>query len=82
MTLCKSCNAKIDFIKTTAGKWMPVDPDYVDYEDAENGDVLITDGGVVYTVDHQKNYTSVSGRVSHFATCPNADKHRKVENGK
>lgn len=41
---CRSCHARIFWIRTTAGKSMPVD----------------TDG------------------TSHFATCPNAAKHRKT----
>ena len=56
---------------------MPVDPDYVDYVDAESGMVLISDGGNVYKVDHNKNYQSVRGRISHFATCPQSDTWRK-----
>lgn len=41
---CRSCRAQIFWIRTTAGKAMPVDPD----------------------------------GTSHFATCPNAAKHRKI----
>lgn len=42
---CRSCGARVFWIKTVAGKNMPVDPD----------------------------------GTSHFATCPNAAKHRKAK---
>lgn len=77
MPQCRSCGAQIDWVVTKAGKNMPVDPEYVDWNDAEDRMVLVTDQGNVYTVDHNKNYSSVRGRISHFASCPNADKHRK-----
>ena len=45
-SVCRSCDAKVFWIKTARGKNMPVDPD-----------------------GH-----------SHFATCPNAEQHRKGAN--
>lgn len=77
MSNCRSCDAKIEFVKTKKGNWMPVDPEYIEYNEAEEGDVLITDEGNLYTVDCSKDFPSVRGRISHFATCPNADEHRK-----
>lgn len=76
MPQCRSCGAKIDWITTIAGKKMPVDPDYLKYEEAKQGDVIVTDGGIVYKVDHNKNLPSVKGRISHFATCRDADNWR------
>lgn len=77
MSQCRSCGTKIDWIKTITGKNMPLDPDYIQYSEAKQGDVLVTDGGVVYKVDHSKDLPSVKGRVSHFATCPDANNWRK-----
>ena len=53
---CRSCNAKIIWFKTAAGKNMPVDADTVEPEDRS-----------LDLTRHQ----------SHFASCPNADKHRR-----
>lgn len=53
---CRSCGASIVWLKTEAGKNMPVDADTVDEGDEE--------------FDNDKH-------VSHFATCPNSDKHRR-----
>lgn len=39
--------------------------------------ILVTDGGIVYKVEEGKNYSSVRGAVSHFATCPQAGSWRK-----
>lgn len=54
---CRSCSEYIVWVKTEAGKNMPVDADSFD-----EGDELV--------YDHSKH-------ISHFATCPNADQHRK-----
>lgn len=53
---CRTCHADIVWLKTEAGKNMPVDADTVD-----EGDTLF---------DNDKH-------VSHFATCVDADKHRR-----
>jgi hypothetical protein len=53
---CSSCNAKIIWFKTEAGRWTPVDADTVEARDEE--------------LDTERH-------TSHFATCPNADQHRK-----
>lgn len=56
ITRCRSCNAKIIWFKTPAGKNMPVDADTVEPDDEE---------------------LELSRHVSHFASCPDAAKHRK-----
>jgi hypothetical protein len=56
-TTCRGCGESIDWVKTTNGKPMPVDTEYV---------TVVTDKGEV-----------VKGRVSHFATCAQADRFRK-----
>ena len=63
---CKKCNADIVFLKTKNNKAIPVDYDTLTHEDMTNlssGDVLFRFG------EH----------VSHFATCPDANKFRKVK---
>lgn len=53
---CRSCQARIIWFKTEAGKNMPVDADTVEAEDQE---------------------LELPRHVSHFATCPNANQHRR-----
>ena len=77
MSVCRSCGQQIEWIKTTKGKNMPVDSEYVDYEEADNGTILVTDGGNVITVNEHQNMPNVKGRISHFATCPQANEWRK-----
>lgn len=59
-TSCKSCGAPIFWLKTAAGRSMPVDSPSV-----QAGDT---------TFDGARH-------VSHFSTCPNADRHRKPAPG-
>ena len=76
VTTCKSCGAKIVWIKTQNGRSMPCNEEQVEYH-TKDGEVvrgnIIKDGGsaLVPIVDG-------IGYVSHFATCPNADKHRRT----
>lgn len=78
MSLCKSCGAQIDWVKVkNTGRMMPVDLDTVNYEDAENGDLLITDNGEIVRVNELQEMPNTYGRVSHFSTCPQADVWRK-----
>jgi hypothetical protein len=54
---CSSCRARIIWLKTAAGRNMPVDADTV-----EPGEEI---------------FEPNSDHISHFATCPNANNHRK-----
>lgn len=74
---CRGCGAIIDFVELKSGAKMPVDPEYVEYNDAETDTKLVTDQGNIYVVRPDKNYPSVRGRISHFSTCPKADDFRK-----
>ena len=82
---CKSCGAKIVWIKTTRGKQMPCNAEQVQYQENKRGSALIVtkDGDVVrgnIIDDKQTSLVPVVdgvGYVSHFATCPNAARHRR-----
>ncbi len=68
-TWCKDCGKPIRWYKTATGKSMPVNPDPV------------TDGNVVIEIGRArvlKTGETYTGRrfVSHFNTCPFADKRR------
>lgn len=83
MTTCSSCNAPIAWVRTQLGKPMPVDLERVRVlADSKGTTVIVTDSGRVVRgvklqpVDgHLVN--AVEGRVSHFASCPNAAAHRR-----
>ena len=60
---CRSCGQQVIWIKTVAGKNMSCTP---------NGEVL---SGELVGAGTQ-DATGV-GYISHFATCPNAARHRK-----
>lgn len=74
---CRSCGKFIEWVKTTKGKNMPCDPEVLSHDEMNNGDVLVTLGGHVQRVDRSKSFPSLRGRVSHFATCPNANEWRR-----
>ncbi len=64
-TECRSCGQSIVWMKTEAGKNIPVDPESLDAEDLE-ADAT----GTAPLFDAKRH-------ISHFATCPDADTHRK-----
>jgi len=53
---CRSCGKSIIWLRTKAGKKMPVDAE---------------------TVTGSETMFEYGKHTSHFATCPNANKHRK-----
>jgi hypothetical protein len=59
-SFCKSCEAKITWVKTAAGRPMPLD--------FPGEKRVVVQDGIGYVLDTY---------ISHFATCPNADLHRK-----
>jgi hypothetical protein len=70
MSLCSSCGAEIEWVKTERGKNQPlnIEPSLV-------GNVEVRDGISYYIHDDDRNGRML--RVAHFATCPNAKQHRK-----
>ena len=79
-TECRACHAPIGFIKTTAGKTVPVDAECLNFLPNEKGPLLfvMVDGSTKrgYKVNKEQD-GSEFGYISHFATCPEADKFRK-----
>jgi len=74
-THCSSCGAPIIWAKSKAGKAMPVDA-----EPVRDGNVMLEQHGLRVTavVTGESMLPGVQTLYkSHFATCPNADAHRK-----
>ena len=83
MSKCKSCGAEIVWIKMKSGKSMPCNTRGIHYREQVHGDkgcmfTLVTpDGNVVVGRACEENESELVGYVSHFATCPYANRHRK-----
>lgn len=79
MSKCRSCGAEIIWIKMRSGKAMPCDAYKRTMIKGDGKDVLITDdGGIIHgTFADYEHGANASGYISHFATCPNANQHRK-----
>jgi hypothetical protein len=79
MSKCRSCGAEILWITTFSGKKMPVDAEKIHFYAGEGNELFVTDGGAVVhgtRAEEGQEHTHI-GYISHFATCPNADKHRR-----
>jgi hypothetical protein len=70
---CQSCGAPIRWAKTTTGRRMPLDAQPV-----SNGNVVLTDGGTLAVPRNDELHSGSPRYRSHFATCPDAAKHRKA----
>lgn len=76
MSACRSCGATVDWVATDRRK-MPLDP----CPDPKRGNVVRLSGDNALVLGHAEA-TERRARgdrlyLSHFATCPNADQHRK-----
>ena len=79
-SFCRACGAEIGFIKTVAGKTIPVNPEEVAYEQKAGGSLkIVTPNGEVLSAERPADPQKATGigYISHFATCPEADKFRK-----
>jgi hypothetical protein len=80
---CKSCGKSIKWVETLGGKKMPVDPEIIAVIPTSSGDTtIVTDKGVVVKGNKEElkalaEGIAVAGYVSHFATCKDADQHRR-----
>ena len=79
---CRSCGQQVIWIKTVAGKNMPCNPQLVTYRQGDGKEKIVTPNGEVLSGElvgaGTQDATGV-GYISHFATCPNAARHRKKE---
>ena len=71
-TRCKKCGKEIRFIRTTSGKYMPCDTDFVYYKEKPEGkDRIVLPNGQVVAGEILKGPEDADGfgYISHFATC-------------
>lgn len=80
MSKCKSCGADIIWIRTASGKNMPCDSKKIYYKpNITYGKLnLVLPNGKVTRGDFDLE-SDTFGYISHFATCPSAELHRKVQ---
>ena len=82
MNRCRSCGAEIIWIKMNGtGKAMPVDAAPISYSEVllpgeKNALTLVTGSGMIVRTRFDPGGDKI-GYTSHFATCPNANAHRK-----
>lgn len=75
MATCRSCGAGIRWARTLAGKSIPLDPSPVD-----DGNLVVVDGVAMSRANaNLRGAGPLPLFKSHFATCPNADRHRNPE---
>ena len=79
---CRGCGCQIMWIRTKAGRNMPVDPNSVGYRRPKEGEKakqkIVTQYGEVVSANIVGDAEAEGyGYISHFATCPGAAKFRK-----
>lgn len=85
MSTCKGCGAPIDWITTTEGKYMPVDPEPVLIIEGDGLDRFVTDEGAVLLGRRARPEEEKPGLevafVPHWKTCPEAARFRRRGRG-
>ena len=71
-TKCDSCGAPIRWERTVRGKPIPLDP-----EPGTDAHLFIRSDGLVADDRSHPAWADAPRFETHFATCPNANKHRK-----
>lgn len=81
MGVCRGCGRSIDWISTTAGRNMPVDPEPVFVVEGGRKDCFVTDEGEVITGriarPEEESRALPVAFVPHWKTCPNAGDFRR-----
>ena len=82
MSLCRGCGVSIEWIRTTAGRSMPVDPEPVFIVEEDGGrERFITDEGEVVAgrraLPEEEGPACAVGFVPHWKTCQAADRFRR-----
>lgn len=76
MTTCKGCGREIRWVKTEAGRPMPVDAEGVHFIAGGGPDTFITKEGKTLRGQRGRSGTHY-GYIPHWATCPMAGHFRK-----
>ena len=91
MPKCKTCSSPVVWIRTPSGRAMPCNPERIHawrpptpaegITSRAERVTLVTEDGNVLTAFMQggSGWVSIEGRTSHFATCPQANEHRRED---
>lgn len=79
---CRKCGKPIKFIRTTNGKWLPVNPVAVYYSLIGNKDRIVTSDGRIVACTIVENITDCIGFIPHWATCEYANDFRRDKKNK
>ncbi len=77
---CRSCGQMIVWVRTKSGKNMPCDSQLVTFKSETGGkERIVTEQGNIISgkTGVSREEADGIGYISHFATCPYADEHRK-----
>ena len=80
ITTCRSCGARIRWIRTPAGKSMPCDERPISYLPNPQGKAkLVTPEGTVVSCDEVQEGTegSLAGYRAHWSTCDNPNRFKR-----
>lgn len=81
MSVCRGCGCSIDWIRTKAGRNMPVNPEPVFVVEGGGNDRFVTDEGEVITgrvaSPEEESPALPVAFVPHWKTCPNAAEFRR-----
>ncbi len=81
MSTCKGCGAPIDWIRTTEGRYMPVDPEPVFIVMGGDPDYFITDEGAMLigrrALPEEERPGLEVAFIPHWKTCPDAGRFRR-----
>ena len=89
MSRCSTCKNEVVWVVTAGGKRMPLDPDPVENGNIiKTGKMIDTDRGAAELVAYvhppslfDQDVHDGERYVSHFATCANAEQHRRSRDG-
>lgn len=79
MAVCSSCGASIIWLRTPAGKWMPANEGLVPYRQSDEGNNFVVDdrGNMIRCILKFEGFPTGMARIPHWATCPNAARHKR-----
>lgn len=72
MNRCKSCQAEVIWCKTAHGKSMPI-------ERNDEGNLIVVKGIAHVIPKGEEPVAGMQRFISHFATCPRAALHRRIQ---
>lgn len=81
MSVCRGCGCEIEWIRTAAGKNMPVDPEPVFVIVGDGRDCFVTDDGKIITgraaCPEEEDCNLPVAFVPHWKSCPAAENFRE-----